>query len=77
MQLKKKSSSSGWITSRLSILSAERRHSGVYACSINNSTTVTVDVQILNGMYTFALNSSMIGMRAVTYSCIVFGHFIN
>lgn len=43
------SSSSGWITSRLSILSAERQHSGLYACSINNSTTATVDVQILNG----------------------------
>lgn len=44
------SSSGGWIISRLSILSAERQHSGIYACSINNSTTATVDVQILNGM---------------------------
>lgn len=52
------SSSSGWITSRLSILSAERRHSGVYACSINNSTTATVDVQILNGEIPAAVQHS-------------------
>lgn len=50
--LKKKctnSSTGGWIISRLSILSAERQHSGLYACSIINSTSATVDVQILNG----------------------------
>lgn len=35
--------------SRLSILSAERQHSGIYSCSIINSTSATVDVQILNG----------------------------
>lgn len=45
------SKSGGWIISRLSILSAERRHSGIYSCSIINSTSTTVDVQILNGTY--------------------------
>lgn len=45
----KNSASDGWIISRLSILSAERQHSGIYACSIINSTSATVDVQILTG----------------------------
>lgn len=43
------STSGGWIISRMSILSAERTHSGVYSCSVSNTTTATVDVQILNG----------------------------
>ncbi|XP_031636316.1 uncharacterized protein LOC116349159 [Contarinia nasturtii] len=53
------SSTGGWITSRLSILSAERQHSGIYACSIINSTTATVDVQILNGETPAAVQHSV------------------
>lgn len=43
------SSTPGWLVSRLSILSAERSHSGVYSCSVSNSTSAIIDVQILNG----------------------------
>lgn len=43
------SSSPGWLSSRLSILGAERQHSGSYSCLILNSTSAMVDVQILNG----------------------------
>lgn len=47
------SSTPGWLISRLSILSAERSHSGSYSCSISNSTAAVVDVQILNGICFF------------------------
>lgn len=47
------SSTPGWLVSKLSILTAERLHSGVYSCSVSNSTSAIVDVQILNGTFTF------------------------
>lgn len=48
----------GWIISRLSILSAERVHSGIYSCSIDDSVTTNVEVQILNGLYTAPTDQS-------------------
>lgn len=43
------SSIPGWLTSRLSMSNAQRMHSGVYSCSVFNTTSAIVDVQILNG----------------------------
>lgn len=43
------SSTPDWRTSRLTILRADRTHSGIYSCSLLNITSTLVHVQILNG----------------------------
>lgn len=43
------SASSEWRNSRISILVADRSHSGTYSCSLMNTTATVVNVQVLNG----------------------------
>lgn len=38
-----------WRNSRISIIHAEKVHSGTYSCSIDNTTSSTVNIQILMG----------------------------
>jgi hypothetical protein len=43
------STSTNWKNSRISIIQAEKSHSGSYVCSVTNSTFATVNIQILMG----------------------------
>jgi hypothetical protein len=38
-----------WRNSRISIIQAEKVHSGTYSCSVDNTTSSTVNIQILMG----------------------------
>lgn len=43
------STTHSWRNSRISIIHAEKVHSGTYSCSIDNTTSSTVNIQILMG----------------------------
>lgn len=40
-----------WRNSRISIIHAEKVHSGTYSCSVDNTTSSTVNIQILMGRW--------------------------
>lgn len=42
-----------WRNSRISIIHAEKVHSGTYSCSADNTTSSTVNIQILMGKWKF------------------------
>lgn len=42
-----------WRNSRISIPIADRTHSGIYSCSLLNTTLTVVNVQVLNGEFYF------------------------
>lgn len=44
-----------WRNSRISIIHAEKVHSGTYSCSVDNTTSSTVNIQILMGRWKVSL----------------------
>ncbi|XP_055539778.1 uncharacterized protein LOC129726750 [Wyeomyia smithii] len=60
-----------WLHSRLSIIQAERTHSGIYTCTVADKQTISAQIQVLNGETPAAVQHNR-GDRERTISALIF-----